>query len=100
MQPQIQPPVEPVSEAPAKPKVKIIDSIPAFLAAVVALGPFALPLLWRNPRFKWTTKLWASVAVLVFTYFLSLAFGKYMKGQWEQAQQMMEQMRALKEQGY
>ena len=53
-----------------KPKVKIIDSLWAFLVATACLGPLALPLLWRNPRYSVRTKIIGSVAVLLFTWFL------------------------------
>lgn len=53
-----------------KGKIKVIDSLWTFLVATAFLGPFALPLLWRNPRFKVQTKVIGSIAVLLFTYFL------------------------------
>ncbi len=31
------------------------------------IGPFALPLLWRNPRFKTSTKIAGSVIILIVT---------------------------------
>ena len=77
----------------AQPKVKRIDSLWTFIVATAVLGPFALPLLWRNPRFKVSTKLIASVAILVFTYFL-LKFSKdYVESQWDQMQQILEMAR-------
>jgi hypothetical protein len=38
--------------------------VTAFLCA----GPFALPLLWFNPRFKRQTKIVVSVIIIVLTY--------------------------------
>ena len=97
------PPGDPTAAPPKngidKPKVKIIDSIPALLFAVASLGPFALPLLWRNPRFKRSTKVLVSVAVLVLTYLLTVTFGNFMKAQWDEAQALMEQMQMLRQQG-
>jgi hypothetical protein len=54
----------------ADPKVRIIDSFWTFLVATAVLGPFALPLLWRNPRYKVSTKIIASIAVILFTVWL------------------------------
>lgn len=56
---------------PEKEKVKIIDSLWAFLVATACVGPFALPLLWRNPRYSKTTKVLASLAVIIFTLLLT-----------------------------
>ncbi len=53
-----------------KPKVKIIDSFWAFLFSTAVFGPFALPLLWRNPRYKKTTKILGSVVVVLLTVLL------------------------------
>ena len=33
-------------------KIRPIDSVWTFLVALAFLGPLALPLLWRNPRFR------------------------------------------------
>lgn len=92
---------EPAPVNPSEPtlvkgkKVRVIDSIPTFLLATAVLGPFALPILWRNPRFKRSTKVAASIAVLVFTYFITVTAGDYMKGQIEQFNDMMEQLKTL-----
>ncbi len=59
-----------MEEKPVVKKGRVIDSFWTFLVATAVLGPFALPLLWRNPRYKVTTKVAASVAVILFTYFL------------------------------
>jgi hypothetical protein len=60
-------------------KVRVIDSLWTFLVAVACLGPFALPLLWRNPRYSITTKVAASVAVILFTWFLFKAGNAYLE---------------------
>jgi hypothetical protein len=52
------------------PKPKFIDSFWTFLVATLFVGPFALPLLWRNPRYKRSTKIIGSVVVLAFTALL------------------------------
>lgn len=55
---------------PVPKKEKIIDSFWTFLVATAFLGPFALPLLWRNPKYKVSTKVVGSLAVLLFTWLL------------------------------
>ncbi|MFM8270409.1 MAG: hypothetical protein ACKN9V_09505 [Pseudomonadota bacterium] len=59
-----------------KNKIKVIDSFWVFLVATAFLGPFALPLLWRNPHWSKKTKIIGSIAILALTvaliYSLSL----------------------------
>jgi len=45
----------------------IINSYWTLAIAVAVGGPFALPLLWRNPRFSKKVKIWGSIAVVVLT---------------------------------
>lgn len=59
-------------------KVKIIDNLWTFIVATAVAGPFALPLLWRNPRYKKSTKIYVSVAVILFTLFLVFVAGAYL----------------------
>ena len=40
---------------------------------LASVGPFALPLLWFRPRTNWVWKVVISVAVIVFTWFLTKA---------------------------
>lgn len=58
--------------APGKEKIRVIDSLWTFLVAVAVVGPFALPLLWRNPRYRVRTKVVASVLVIALTVALVL----------------------------
>jgi hypothetical protein len=51
-------------------KQKWLESIWTFLGAVLLIGPFALPLLWKNPRYSRTTKIAVSVLVTLFTLLL------------------------------
>ncbi|NBX93645.1 MAG: hypothetical protein EB078_01205 [Proteobacteria bacterium] len=48
-------------------KIKMIDSLWLFITATAFLGPFALPLLWRNPRYSKKTKVSASVFIILLT---------------------------------
>ncbi|MBY0369730.1 hypothetical protein K2X33_03525 [bacterium] len=56
-------------------KVRVIDSGWTLFVAVLVIGPLALPLLWRNPRFGRMAKIWISVAVIALTVFLIVAAG-------------------------
>jgi hypothetical protein len=40
------------------------------VVAVLCVGPFALPLVWFNPRYKIITKLVVTVAVIIMTMVL------------------------------
>lgn len=55
-------------------KGKWYFSMATFLTAVLCVGPFALPLLWFNPRFTLKKKIVISVIVLILTYFLAVMF--------------------------
>ncbi len=50
-----------------KNKIKVIDSLWTFGVAIAFAGPFALPLLWRNPRFSNRTKIIGSLVILAVT---------------------------------
>ncbi len=43
------------------------------LIALACLGPFGLPLVWRNPRYSRFTKMWITVLVIVVTVLLCYA---------------------------
>jgi len=42
--------------------------------AFLCVGPFALPLLWFNPRFSQKTKIIVSVIVIIISYYLISMF--------------------------
>jgi hypothetical protein len=70
------------------PPSKWYFSTSTLITAVLFLGPLALPLMWLNPRYKQTTKLAISVAVIGLTIALFyLMVDTYM--------QVTEQIRAL-----
>jgi hypothetical protein len=52
-----------------KKKVRVIDSLWTFFIAVAVVGPFALPLLWRNPRFRPSTKILGTIVIALVTWF-------------------------------
>lgn len=59
-----------------KKKDKWYLSMPIFIMALLCVGPFALPLLWLNPRFTLKRKVIVSVIVVVLSYFLSVMLVK------------------------
>lgn len=46
------------------------------IAALLAVGPLAFPLLWLNPRYTKKSKIIWTVVIVVLSYFLSAAFTK------------------------
>jgi hypothetical protein len=84
----LEPMLEPQKQPPAK--VRIIDSLWTFCVAVAFLGPFALPLLWRNPRFGWRKKLAGSIAVLVFTAVLLWGSKEFIQSQYQLMKAIMD----------
>ncbi|MFA5388342.1 MAG: zinc ribbon domain-containing protein [Candidatus Omnitrophota bacterium] len=55
-----------------KKKGKWYFSITTFIIALLCVGPFALPLLWFNPKFTLVKKIVISVIILILTYFLAV----------------------------
>lgn len=58
--------------------------------AILLLGPFALPLVWKNPRYNRTVKIAVTVVVAVMTYYLTLAMIKAVKDFNNSYQQMLQ----------
>jgi hypothetical protein len=58
----------------------ILNNVWTFILGVLLIGPFALPLLWRNPKYSRSTKVLWSVIVLAFTAFL--IWGSAWLAQW------------------
>jgi hypothetical protein len=58
--------------------------------AIIFLGPFALPLVWKNPRYTTTVKMAVTVVVLVMTYFMTLSLIKAIKDFNNSYQQMLQ----------
>ncbi len=46
------------------------------IAAILAVGPLAFPLLWLNPRYSRKSKIIWTVVIAVLSYFLSALFAK------------------------
>jgi hypothetical protein len=80
-----------------KEEVKVkwyLNPISVILLLFFVLGPFALPLLYKSPKFSKTLKTILTIAVLVYTLFMifaSLEIGR-------ELYQSMEELRGLSEQ--
>jgi hypothetical protein len=72
------------------PKVKVIDSLWTFTVAVAFAGPFALPLLWRNPRFSLRTKIISSILVIALTLAILWIFEVIVKDSYQKFQDLKE----------
>lgn len=57
-------------ESPEQRPRRWIDSYWTFFVAAALVGPFALPVLWRNPKFSKQAKWILTVLVLALTGFL------------------------------
>ena len=47
-----------------------------FIVAFLCIGPFALPLIWINPRFNITKKIIITVIVAVLSFYVGLLLAK------------------------
>ena len=54
---------------------KWYHATPFIIMMLLILGPFALPLIWFNPRYKPAIKLFDTIAVIVVTIILSYLTG-------------------------
>jgi hypothetical protein len=54
-------------DKPVKPKPKWYFATSGVVIALLCAGPFALPLVWFNPRYKPVTKLVITIIVIVLT---------------------------------
>ncbi|MBU4140507.1 MAG: zinc ribbon domain-containing protein [Candidatus Omnitrophica bacterium] len=51
----------------------------SLVIAFLCVGPFALPLLWFNPRFNKKTKIIISAVVIILSYYLGILFADSLK---------------------
>lgn len=49
------------------------------IGAFISIGPFALPLVWFNPRFSKRNKIITTVIVFIICYFLWIIVSKSLK---------------------
>ena len=67
------------SDPSEKPRVKWYCKTSILVIAFLTVGPFALPLLWINPRFKRSIKIVLTIVVLVLTYYSWVAMQQAFK---------------------
>ena len=75
-------------EKSGKSKTKWYFSTSAVVIALLCIGPFALPLVWLNPRYKIITKLVVTALVIALTILFSYLVGYIYRN-------FMEQIEAL-----
>ena len=61
-------------------KPKWYHSTAALIAAILCVGPFALPLVWTNKKYKPATKAIITTAIIVLTVFLFYVMMKVYMG--------------------
>ncbi len=64
------------SAKPAGPKTKWYYSTNVIVIAILCVGPFALPLVWFNPRYKIITRAVITVVVIVITVLASMLMSR------------------------
>jgi len=80
--------IETISETPQGTKTKWYYTTSTIVIAILCLGPFALPLVWLNPRYKIVSKLIVTVIVIsISILFCYLTINTY--------HQLIEQIEAL-----
>ena len=58
------------------PKTKWYYSTTAIVIGLVAIGPFALPLVWKNPKYKVITKVIITIVIIAVTIWLCHLVGQ------------------------
>ena len=58
-----------------KAKTKWYYSTSAIVIGLIVAGPFALPLVWKNPKYKVITKLIITIVVIAVTIWLCYLVG-------------------------
>ena len=62
----------------------------AFIAAFLCIGPFALPLVWINPRFNTTKKIVITVITIVVSFAIGLVLAKSIENIFSYYQQILK----------
>jgi uncharacterized membrane protein YvbJ len=60
----------------AKPTTRWYCSTSAIVVGLLGLGPFALPLVWINPKYKIITKIIITIVVIVVSIWLCQIMGQ------------------------
>ena len=75
-----------------EPKPKWYYGVGTVLTALVTLGPFAFPLLWKSPRFNFFWKVFLTVFVTAATFWM-------MKASADVVALLMKQIQEIKDAG-
>ena len=75
-------------DKPPRAKTKWYYSTITVIIAVLALGPFALPLVWRNPRYSFVTKIAVTVGIIALTVGLCYIMGEMYKNVLDQVRDL------------
>jgi len=59
-----------------RPQHKWYFKTSALVIAFLCIGPFALPLIWFNPRFSRKVKIVTSAIIVILSYYLGILFVK------------------------
>jgi len=59
-----------------KRKTKWFFSTPAIVIGLLVVGPFALPLVWKHPKYKVITKVIITIVVIVVTIWICYLMGQ------------------------
>jgi hypothetical protein len=59
-----------------KPKMKWYYSTSTIVIGLLVVGPFALPLVWKNPKYKVVTKVIITIVVIAVTIWLCHLMGQ------------------------
>ena len=62
-----------------KPQIKWYFKTSSLIIAFICVGPFALPLLWFNPRLSRKTKIVISIIAIILSCFLGILFTNSLK---------------------
>lgn len=62
-----------------KPQEKWYFKTSVLVIAFLCVGPFALPLVWLNPRFSQKAKIIISVAIILLSYLLGVLLSDSLK---------------------
>jgi len=75
-----------------QPKVKWYFTTYWVVIAILCAGPFALPLIWYNPRYKYATKWIVSVVLIIITIYVSIKSIELFKTMMQQLDQAQREL--------
>lgn len=75
---------------PVKPAVKWYYTTPGVIVALLTGGPFALPVVWYNPRYSLKTKIVVTVITTALTILLTIALIYLVMFTWEKIKELFD----------